>query len=63
VCESTDLFTVEVWQPVGLIRYHVLFVMHIATRRVHISFHLTHSATHLEKRGLKPSFKIAIYRA
>jgi transposase InsO family protein len=33
---ATDLFTVEVLSPFGLIRYHVLFVIDIATRRVSI---------------------------
>ncbi len=37
VLAATDFFTVEVWSPVGLVRYHVLFVMHVATRRVHIA--------------------------
>lgn len=37
VLAATDFFTVEVWHPVGLVRYHVLFVMHVATRRVHIA--------------------------
>ena len=37
VMAATDFFTVEVWQPVGLVRYHVLFVMELATRRVHIA--------------------------
>jgi transposase InsO family protein len=31
---ATDLFTVEVLSPFGLIRYHVMFVIDIATRRV-----------------------------
>jgi transposase InsO family protein len=31
---AADFFTVEVWSAVGLIRYHVLFVMRVATRRV-----------------------------
>jgi len=26
---ATDFFTVEVWTPVGLVRYHVLFVMRL----------------------------------
>jgi putative transposase len=34
---ATDFFTVEVCSPVGLIRYHVLFVMEVCTRRVHIA--------------------------
>ncbi len=33
---ATDLFTVEVLSPFGLIRYHVMFVIDIATRRVSI---------------------------
>ena len=33
---ATDLFTVEVLRPFGLIRYHVMFVIDIATRRVSI---------------------------
>jgi putative transposase len=37
VLAATDLFSVEVWSVVGLVRYHVLFVMHVATRRVHIA--------------------------
>ena len=37
VLAATDFFTVEVWHPVGLVRYHVLFVMYVATRRVHIA--------------------------
>jgi putative transposase len=36
VIEATDFFTVEVWSPVGLVRYHVLFVIELATRRVNI---------------------------
>jgi transposase InsO family protein len=31
---ATDLFTVEVLHPFGLTRYHVMFVIDIATRRV-----------------------------
>ena len=31
---ATDFFTVEVWTPVGLVRYHVLFVMRLMTREV-----------------------------
>ena len=31
---ATDLFTVEVVNPFGLVRYHVLFVIDIATRCV-----------------------------
>lgn len=34
---ATDFFTVEVWSPVGLVRYHVLFVIKLATRRVHVA--------------------------
>lgn len=33
---ATDLFTVEVLHPFGLTRYHVMFVIDIATRRVRI---------------------------
>ena len=31
---ATDLFTVEVVNPFGLVRYHVLFVIDIVTRCV-----------------------------
>ena len=34
---ATDFFTVEVWTPVGLVRHHVLFVMRLMTREVHIA--------------------------
>ena len=33
---ATDLFTVEVLHPFGLTRYHVMFIIDIATRRVSI---------------------------
>ena len=34
---ATDLFTVEVWTPRGLMRYSVLFVIDLATRQVMIA--------------------------
>jgi hypothetical protein len=37
VLGATDFFTVEVWTAVGLVRYHVLFVLHLATRQVQIA--------------------------
>ena len=37
VLAAADFFTVEVWSVVGLRRYHVLFVMELATRRVEIA--------------------------
>jgi len=37
VMAATDMFTVEVWSLAGLVRYHVLFVMRLATREVHIA--------------------------
>ena len=36
VLAATDFFTVEVWSPTGLVRFYVLFVIDLATRRVHI---------------------------
>lgn len=30
-------FTAEVWTVSGLVTYYVVFVMHVATRRVHIA--------------------------
>jgi hypothetical protein len=32
-----DFFTVEVWTTIGLVRYHVFFVLRLATRDVHIA--------------------------
>lgn len=34
---ATDFFTVEVWTPVGLVRYHVLFMMRLMTREIHVA--------------------------
>ena len=34
---ATDFFTVELWTAKGLIRYHVLFVIRLATREVEIA--------------------------
>jgi len=37
VLAATDFFTVELWTPSGLIRYHVLFVIRLATREVQLA--------------------------
>ena len=37
VLAATDFFTVELWTARGLIRYHVLFVIKLATREGHIA--------------------------
>ena len=37
VLAAADFFTVEVWTATGLTRYVVLFVIELATRRVHIA--------------------------
>jgi hypothetical protein len=37
VLAATDFFTVELWTAKGLIRYHVLFVIRLATREVQIA--------------------------
>ena len=34
---ATDFFSVEVWTALGLVRYHVLFVIRLATREVEIA--------------------------
>ena len=37
VLVATDFFTAEVWTPVGLVTYYVLFFIHLASRRVHVA--------------------------
>ena len=37
VLAAADFFSVEVWTAVGLIRYHVFFVIRLASREVHIA--------------------------
>jgi len=37
VLAATDFFTVELWTVVGLVRYHVWFVIRLATREVKIA--------------------------
>jgi hypothetical protein len=37
VLAAADFFSVEVWTALGLVRYHVLFVIRLATREVHIA--------------------------
>lgn len=37
VLAAADFFSVEVWTAAGLVRYHVLFVMRLATREVQIA--------------------------
>ncbi len=34
---ATDFFTVELWSPTGLVRFYLLFVIDLASRRVHIA--------------------------
>lgn len=37
VMAAADMFTVEVWSLAGLVRYHVFFVLRLATREVQIA--------------------------
>jgi putative transposase len=37
VLAATDFFTIEIFTLKGIVRYHVLFVIHLATREVHIA--------------------------
>ena len=37
VLAATDFFTVELWMGRGLVRYHVPFVIQLATRAVEIA--------------------------
>jgi putative transposase len=37
VLAATDFFTVELWTAKGLVRYHVLFVIRLATREVQLA--------------------------
>lgn len=36
VLAAADFFNVEVWTALGMVRYHVFFVIRLATREVHI---------------------------
>jgi hypothetical protein len=37
VLAAADFFSVEVWTALGLVRYHVFFVIRLVTREVHIA--------------------------
>lgn len=37
VMAAADFFTIEVWTPNGLVTYYVLFVIHLATRKISIA--------------------------
>ena len=37
VLGATDFFTVEIWTLRGLVRFHVLFVIRLSTRAVHVA--------------------------
>lgn len=37
VLTAVDFTTVEDWTPRGLVTFYLLFVMHVATRRVHFA--------------------------
>jgi transposase InsO family protein len=37
VMAAADFFTIEVWTPHGLVTYYVLFVIHLATRKISIA--------------------------
>ncbi len=37
VLAGADFFTTEVWTKRGLVTYYVLFIVHIASRRVHVA--------------------------
>lgn len=36
VIAAADMFTIEIWEARTLVRYHVLFAIELATRRIHI---------------------------
>ena len=42
VLGAIDFTTVEVWTKCGLVTYYLLFVMHVATRRIHFAGLTTH---------------------
>jgi hypothetical protein len=37
VLVATDFFTAEVWTKAGLVTYNVVFLIHLASRKVHVA--------------------------
>jgi hypothetical protein len=46
VLASADFFCVEVWTALGLVRYHVFFVIRLVTREVHLASIVPEASLH-----------------
>jgi hypothetical protein len=44
VLVATDFFTAEVWTKAGLVTYNVLFLIHLASRKVHVAGVMPHES-------------------